>query len=86
MAGVKAVEAGDQAAAAKLYEKAFDQNPVASNDAAVWQGSMAACRANNETLVKKFWPHVAARFKDDVIKACQKAGVVIPGIVEPAPL
>ncbi len=86
MEGVKAVEAGDHAAAAKLYEKAFDQNPVKSNEAAAWQGSMAACRANNEALVKKFWPHVAARFKDDVIKACQKAGLVIPGIVEPAPL
>ena len=86
MEGAKAAQAGDQAAAAKLFEKSFELNPIKSNDAAVWQGAMAACRAGNEALFRKFWPHVAARFKDDVIKACQKADVVIPGIVEAAPL
>ena len=86
MEGAKVAQTGDHAAAAKLYEKSFDLNPIKSNDAAAWQGAMEACRAGNETLVKKFWPHVAARFKDDVIKACQKVDVVIPGIVEPGPL
>ena len=86
MEGVKAVEAGNLAAAAKLYEQAFDLDPSKSNNVAAWQGAVTACRVNNEALVRKFWPHVAARFKDDVIRACQKADVVIPGIVEPAPL
>ncbi|MBP9085669.1 MAG: protein kinase [Kofleriaceae bacterium] len=86
MQGVKATKAGDHAAAAKLHEQSFEQNSGKSNDAAAWQGAMAACRVSNVALVKKFWPHVAARFQADVIEACQKADVVIPGIVEPAPL
>jgi tetratricopeptide (TPR) repeat protein len=77
--------AKDYAGAAKMFEQAIDLDG-ASNDAIGWQGGMAACRANNVALVKKFWPRVAARFKDDVTKACQKAGVVIPGIIEEPPL
>jgi hypothetical protein len=77
--------AKDYAGAAKMFAQAIDLDST-SNDAIAWQGGMAACRANNATLVKKFWPLVAPRFKDDVTKACQKAGVVIPGIIEEPPL
>ncbi len=77
--------AKDFAGAAKLFDQAIDLDGN-SNDAIAWQGGMAACRANNIALVKKFWPRVAARFKDDVTKACQKAGVVVPGMIEEPPL